>query len=287
MAHISSKNHRLSIRMRIPIYMLLLFSGFGLRVDAQSNAGIATQLTEINTLAEQVLAASEKAANAVSVDDVKIQADQVFSLIWGARSGRDGTQASGAVPIHGWKTRWQVDNSAFDEAFAGRYGVTPPEIADTDALGIMGRGRALRNLLQARLDNGDMSDSERMHTEAVIASLNNVIGWMKMDDGVTKGERQPRVDLTREWDSPTEFWLSTADTGWIPEVFSQAINIMKVDYEGDVEEARLHAKGMVELARKVIEGVDADGNGSVEPVKMEGGMKATIAEARAAGFVRG
>lgn len=272
--------------MRIPLLVLLLLSGFGLKAHAQSNLDIATQLTEINNLAEQVLMASEKAVKASSVDEVKMQADQVFSLIWGVGSDRTGAQASGAVLIHGWKTRWQVDNGVFDEAFAKRYGVVPPEITDTDALGIMGRGRALRNALQDRLDNGDIADAERLHAEAVIATLNNVIGWMKMDDGVTKGERQPRVDLTREWDSPTEFWLSTADTGWIPEVYSQAINIMKVDYEGDVEEARRHAKGLADLARKVLEGVDADGNGTVESVKMEGGMKATIAEARAAGLIR-
>lgn len=273
--------------MRVSIYLLLLFCGFGLKANAQSDAVIAKQLAEINELAEQVLAASEKAVNASSVDEVKMQADQVFSLIWGTTSGRSGTQASGAVPIHGWKTRWQVDNGAFDEAFAKRYGIVPPEITDTDALGIMGRGRALRNMLQSRLDNGEVSEAERMHAEAVIATLNNVIGWMKMDDGVTKGERQPRVDLTREWDSPTEFWLSTADTGWIPEVFSQAINIMKVDYEGDVDEARRHAKGLADLAQKVLNGVDADGDGTVEPVKMEGGMKAMLAEARAAGLISG
>ena len=197
----------------------------------------------------------------------------------------DQRAEKGAVSIHGWKTRWQVDNGDFDEAFAERYGVVPPEIQDISALGIMGRGRAVRILLQNVIDSETASDKERMHAEEVITSLNNVIGWMKIDDGVTKGERQPRVDLTREWDASPEFWLSTADTGWLPEVFSQAINILKVDYEGDVSEAQRHAEGMRELAQKVIDGLDVDSNGQVEPVKMEGGVNAAMNVARSAGIV--
>ena len=193
--------------------------------------------------------------------------------------------SSGAVAIHGWKTRWQVDNGHFDEAFAKRYGVIPPEISDTRELGIMGRGRAVRRVLQDIVDNDNVDEADRMRADRVIASLNNVIGWMKIDDGVTKGERQPRVDLTREWDSPSEFWLSTADTGWLPEVFSQSINIMKVDYQGNVEEARSHAKNMHDLAMKVMDGVDANGDGTINAEKMEGGIRAALSEARSGGLV--
>ncbi len=250
-----------------------------------AQSGISDYLTEIHQLAEKVLSASEQAAGASDVAGVKSKANTVFELVWGTGSGLGGVTDAGAVNIHGWKTRWQVDNGYFDEAFADRYGVTPPEITNIKELGIMGRGRAVRKMLQAILDSEDANKTQKLHAEAAISSLNNVIGWMKMDNGVTKGELQPRVDLTREWDSSSEFWLSTSDTGWLQEVYSQAINIMKVDYEGDEEEARKHAKDMVDLAKRVLEGLDANNDGIVAPAKMEGGLEAALEQAQAGGFI--
>ncbi len=253
--------------------------------ESRAQSDIGGHLTQIHELAEKILQVSEEAANGADVAAVKSNANMVFELVWGASSGIEGENQAGAVTIHGWKTRWQADNGMFDEAFAERYGVTPPEITDVTQLGIMGRGRAVRHMLQEIVDNSDASMMQKKHAEAAIASLNNVIGWMKMDDGVTKGERQPRVDLTREWDSPSEFWLSTADTGWLLEVYSQAINIMKVDYEGDVDEARKHAQGMVDLAKRVLDGLDANEDGKVMPAKMEGGLNAAVEQAQAGGFI--
>ncbi len=261
--------------------VLFMFIGGVQRANAQ--ADISKYLSEIQIMAEQVLSHSEEAAGSSSVEGVKIHTNQVFELIWGAGSSVQNTP--GAVNIHGWKTRWQVDGGQFDEAFAQRNGTIPPEITDVQQLGILGRGRAVRKLLQDVIDSDASSDLQKKQAEATIASLNNVIGWMKMDNGVTKGELQPRVDLTREWDSPSEFWLSTADTGWLQEVFSQAINILKVDYAGDSAEARKHAQGMVDLAKRVLEGLDANDDGQVTPAKMEGGVKTAIQAAQAGGFV--
>jgi len=251
---------------------------------ARAQAEISQYLTEIQDMARKVLDLSEEAANASDVEGVKAGANQVFELVWGVASGKSEGNAAGPVNIHGWKIRWQVDAGDFDEAFAGRNGVVPPEITDARQLGIMGRGRAVRDMLQAVLDSESSSAMQKKQAEATIASLNNVIGWMKMDDGVTKGELQPRVDLTREWDSPAEFWLSTADTGWLQEVYSQAINIMKVDYAGDTDEAHKHARDMIDLARRVLEGLDANKDGAVTPEKMEGGINAALLAAQAGGF---
>ena len=253
--------------------------------QAYAQSEISSYLTEIHNMAQQVLDVSEEAAGAADVAGVKSNANAVFELVWGAASGLGKVDDAGAVHIHGWKTRWQVDNGMFDEAFAERYGIVPPEVTDIQELGIMGRGRAVRRMLQEVLDSESASMTQKEHAASAIASLNNVIGWMIMDNGVTKGELQPRVDLTREWDSPSEFWLSTADTGWLLEVFSQAINIMKVDYEGDTSEARKHAQGMVDIARRVLEGLDANKDGVIAPEKMEGGINAALEQAQAGGFV--
>ncbi len=272
--------------MRFVLALCLIVS-FSL-MDVQNlyaQAEISEYLSGIHNMAEQILDASEAAASAADVEGVKSNANTVFELVWGSSSGLGQVSDAGAVHIHGWKTRWQVDNGDFDEAFAERYGVTPPEVTNIGQLGIMGRGRAVRRMLQEVLDNDASSMMQKKHAEAAVASLNNVIGWMKMDNGVTKGELQPRVDLTREWDSPSEFWLSTSDTGWLLEVFSQAINIMKVDYAGDTNEARKHAKDMQDLAKRVLEGLDANSDGVIAPEKMEGGLNAAIEQAQAGGFV--
>ena len=260
----------------------MLFAASATDVQAQQ---VDQYMMDMKRMLQEAVTLSEQAASASDVAGVKAKADEVFALVWGMPSGKEAGDATGAVSIHGWKTRWQVDNSQFDEAFAERNGVIPPEITDPAALGIMGRGRALRLALLNEMDRAEISEETKSHLEAAVASLNNIIGWMKIDDGVTKGERQPRVDLTREWDAPSEFWLSTADTGWLPEVYSQAINILKVDYQNNVEEARSHAKAMHELAVRCLEGLDANEDGKVMPAQMEGGFEAAHAEVIAAGIM--
>lgn len=241
-------------------------------VSAPAQAETGAYLQQIRQLSDEALKASRAAEQAESVDAVKRYADAVFTLVWGAPSGLAGENARGAAHAHGWKTRWQTTPAAFDSSFAARYGTAPPEITDPTQLGIVGRGRYVRKQLQAILDDPAASEEEKQYAEGAIASLNNVIGWMKMDDGVTKGERQPRVDLTREWDAPSTFWNSTADTGWLHEVHAQALNILKTDYEGNLAMAQRHAADLTALVRKYLEGVDADEDGAIEPVMMEGGL---------------
>lgn len=272
--------------MRSFLFIVALVLIYTPTVRAQSDSHEAGKyLAEIEMLANKIVAHAEEATKASTVESVKEHANSVFELVWGQPSSLQNPEEKGAIPIHGWKTRWQVNNDQFDEAFAERNGVIPPAIEDVQQLGIMGRGRAVRHYAQQIIDSQSTSDEEKQKSEALISSLNNVIGWMKMDDGVTKGERQPRVDLTREWDSSIEFWQSTADTGWLAEVFSQSVNILKVDYDGNVTEANKHAQGLLELSMKMVKGVDADGNGTIESVKMEGGIEAAVSEAKAAGLL--
>lgn len=274
----------------IVLVSVLVLCGAVLPASAQNSGDVPTPeivaqyLTEIRDLAQEALAASRRAEEATSVADVKQHADVVFATIWGVPSGL-AEDTRGAAQIHGWKTRWQVTFADFDSAFAARYGSLPPETGDPGALGIVGRGRHVRAEIEAMIADENGTEAGRTHGEHVVNALNNVIGWMKMDDGVTKGERQPRVDLTREWDSPIEFWMSTADTGWMHEVFAQSLNILKTDYEGDADMARRHAAGMTELIEKALEGVDADGDGSVKPVKMEGGIETAIQHAEFGGYI--
>lgn len=249
------------------------------RVYAQAPNQIGPLLVQMQEIAEQALESSRKAEQAATVADVKRHADDVFIAVWGMPSGLIDESARGAAFAHGWKTNWQVTYSDFDSLFAARYGNAPPEITDPSNLGIVGRGRAVRRALEASVGSSGASSSLSTHGPHVVHSINNVIGWMKMDDGVTKGERQPRVDLTREWDSPVEFWMSTADTGWLFEAYSQASNILKTNYEGDVATARSHAAAMTQLLEKALNGVDVNGNGSVEPAKMEGGLRTAVQHA--------
>ncbi len=265
-----------------------LLAALGLCVGAAQaqapQADLAAHLQGIRQLADEALAASRAAQQAGTVADVKRHADAVFAAVWGVPSGLAG-EARGAEAAHGWKTQWQVDGSEFDPAMAERYGTLPPAIGDPAKLGIVGRGRHARKQLEALMEDAGASDAGRLHAGHVVASLNNVIGWMKIDDGVTKAERQPRVDLTREWDAPSAFWLSTADTGWLFEVYAQALNLLKTDYEGDVATARRHAADMTALLEKALNGVDANGNGSVEPVMMEGGLTTAFQHAGLAGLL--
>lgn len=250
-----------------------------------SEATVEQYLQEINQLAHEALQASRAAEEAQTVAEVKALADEVYRTVWGVSSGIAGEGTWGAVQVRGWKTRWQTTPAAFDSAFAARLGTEPPAVTDPGKLGIMGRARYVRKQLQAVVDSETASAEEKLTARHIIASLNNVIGWMIMDNGVTKGELQPRVDLTRLWDSRSEFWLSTSDTGWLHQAASQALNILKVDYSGDVEAARQHAAAMTELIEKYINGVDVDGNGTVEPVKMEGGLQAALNQAEEAGYL--
>lgn len=236
-------------------------------------------IVEMRDLTEQALDASRQAEQASSIGEIKRLADTVYEAVWGLSSGLVDEAARGAENVHGWKTRWQVTFSDFDSLFAERYGSLPPEITDPAQLGIVGRGRYVRLMLEDSTAAGYAIEAARIHGTHIVESLSNVIGWMKMDDGVTKGERQPRVDLTREWDSPIEFWMSTADTGWLFEAYAQAVNILKTDYEGDIDIARSHAAGMTALLQRALDGVDANGNGTVEPVKMEGGLKTAVQHA--------
>ncbi len=263
--------------------LFLLLTLFHSSAEAQ-NIDVGSYLIEMRDLTEEALAASRAAENASSVQEVRERADEVFAFIWGNTSGLSDENARGAENAHGWKTRWQVTFSDFDSLFAERYGSLPPEITDPTELGIVGLGRHVRGTIEDALTADAADGTTQTHGPHVVHSINNVIGWMKMDDGVTKGERQPRVDLTREWNSPIEFWMSTADTGWLFEVYSQASNILKTNYDGDVEEARRHAAAMTALIERALDGVDANGNGTVEPVKMEGGLRAAVEHAELGGF---
>lgn len=245
---------------------------------AAQEADLGALLQQMHTMAEQALDAARAAAEATTEGDVKRYADAVYSTVWGVPSGLRTER--GAAHVHGWKTRWQSTYTDFDPAFAARYGSAPPEITDPTQLGIAGLGRHVRTRLLAMMDDG-----AGPHTSHVVAALNNVIGHQMMDDGVTKAERQPRVDLTRYWDAPSDFWNTTADTGWLFEVQSQALNILKTDYDGDLAMARRHAAGLAALAEKVLTGLDADGDGRVAPVMMEGGLRTALEHARLGGIV--
>ena len=274
------KNMMKRQRCGIAATMIAILIASAPTARAQQSGDVGGYILQMHDLAQQALASSRAAEEAASVADVKRRTDEVFAAVWGVPSGLVGESAQGAEYAHGWKTRWQVTFSDFDSLFAARYGSIPPEITDPVQLGIVGRGRYVRAQIETMLAAEQGAAAVGTHGPHVVASINNVIGWMKMDDGVTKGERQPRVDLTREWDSPIEFWMSTADTGWLFEVFAQASNILKTDYEGDLAAAQAHAADMTGLIEKALNGVDANGNGSVEPAKMEGGLSTALDHAR-------
>lgn len=249
-------------------------SSFG---ETLSDADAVTLLREMRQLAEQALAASRGAEQGESVPAVKAAADQVFQLVWGHPSGVSPADGSGAVASLGWKEHWQVNGSEFHANFVRRYGAEPPRITDPRALGIMGRGRAVRG----RLEEITRGSSKALHTqetaaEGALTSLNNVIGWTYVTAGLKGREDQPRISLTHVWDAPVAFWNSTADTGWMGEVHAQATNILKTDYAGDLAEARTHAAGLTTLLTRVLNGVDADRNGVVEAKPMEGGLAAAL-----------
>lgn len=244
--------------------------------SAQGNEReIANHLSAIKTLSEQALEASRQAAQATSITELKRYTDNVYETVWGMPSGLANENATGAATSHGWKTRWQTDTDDFELETPEKFGVEPPEINDPSLLGIIGRGRHVRKLLVA--------DSTNVHHEHVVASLNNVIGWMRMDYAPARGG-MPRVDLTYHWDAPSEFWQSTADTGWMFEAYSQAFNILKTNYNGDLALAKKHAAAMTALIEKTMQGEDANGNDRIEPVMMEGGLATAMQHAKLAGL---
>lgn len=261
----------------------LLLSSQPLRAQSPSSEEVGPLLRDIVDRTEAALQASQTAEEASSVADVKAAADSVFRAVWGVSSGIASSGETGAVTQHGWKTRWQTTEAAFDSAFAARMGTAPPEIEDPTQLGIMGRARHLRSHFAVAPDSAGPETPGALYShDAIVAPLSNVIGWMRMDNGITKGELQPRVDLTYRWDAPMSFWNSTADTGWLFEAFAQAQNILKTDYDGDVDMAREHAEGMTQLLEKALNGVDANGNGTIEAKAQEGGLRAALQQAQAA-----
>lgn len=246
---------------------------FSASAGAQS---VSDHLTAIDQLLQEAREASTAAESAADIMSVKQQTDLVFAAVWGHPSGLT-QDLGGAAHMHGWKTRWQTTGEEFDENHVERHGDTPPAVTDLAALGIMGRGRAVIATL--------LEQSDQPHMQHVIASLSNVIGWMRLDDGVTKGERQPRVDLTHMWDAPSRFWNTTADTGWLNEVFSQSINILKTDYGDDLSLAQSHAKAMTALIEQCRNGMDENGDGAIAPAMMEGGLDTALAHARYGGLI--
>jgi len=274
-------------RRFVPLYLLftplLLISLLSTSPAFGRQAGPHLQALQHHL--QEAQQAARAASQATSEADLKQHVDAVFTQIWGVPSGLTAPDAFGAEKVHGWKTQWQVSYDDFDPGFSARYGNAPPEIADPTQLGIEGEGRFVRDLLQAVVDDEAAPADKRMHAEHVVIALNNVIGWMKIDAGFTKGEMQPRVDLTRVWDAPSEFWRSTADTGWIFEAYAQALNILKTSYEGDLNLAHRHAEDLVKLLDKCLSGVDVDANGRIEPVMMEGGLETALTHARAAGLL--
>jgi hypothetical protein len=244
-----------------------------------SRAEARALLGEMQQLARTALARSRAAERAASVAEVKTAAGGVLQTVWGSAAAR-GEGNADEIRQPGWKERWQVTGGEWAPSYSKRLGTAPPKITDPRQLGVMGRGRAVRGrLTHVGTDRSVASPADTMAVAQVVASINNVIGWTYMSEGLKGNEMQPRVSLTYLWDAPAEFWQSSADTGWLDEVFAQAVNILKTDYGSDVAEARKHAAGMSELLEKVLDGVDADKNGKVEPKMMEGGLNAALVAA--------
>lgn len=272
------------IGWRAGFAVLLFVLGMGQPARAQATAEMGALLRQMQQLGDEALGAARAAEGAATVDEVRRHADAVVQALWGLPSGL-AARPGGEAAQHGWKEQWQVDGSEFDEAYAARYGTAPPTIRDPQALGLIGRGRHVRRLLEGDFARPAAVPLDAAAVRRIVAPLNNAIGWMKMDDGVTKGERQPRVDLTRAWDAPTAFWLSTADTGWLFEAYAQALNLLKTDYAGDLQMARRHAADLTRLLQKAMRGVDHDGDGTIAPVMMEGGLQEALQQARAVGLL--
>jgi len=253
--------------------------------ESLSTAEARALLGEMQQLTEQALTASRAAEQATSVADVKAAAGRVLQVVWGSAAARGAGDGAAEIDVPGWKERWQVTGGEWSPAFARRNGTSAPRFTDPRQLGAMGRGRAVRGRLMA-LTTGNLANptAQKSPTEQAVASLSNVIGWTYITDGLKGNENQPRISLTYVWDAPPAFWQSSSDTGWLDEVFAQAANILKTDYGTDVAEARRHAAGMSGLLQKVLNGEDADKNGTIEPKMMEGGLNSALRAAGQAGL---
>jgi hypothetical protein len=251
----------------------------------QTSVDVGEYLQQMIQLGEQSLTASQAAGQAGSISELKANVNGVLETVWGMPSTL-GEDPAGDVPVPGWRERWQTDGSGVHPEWESRLGLPePPAVTDPTQFGIVGRGRALRSQLAAVDSNATASASQKEQARRILASINNVIGWTHLVANSAKGEAQPRVDLTYQWDAPAEFWLSTADTGWLFEVHAQAVNILKTDYEGDLDMARRHATDLTRLIQKYLNGVDANNDGVISPVQMEGGLHTAHQEAESAGPV--
>lgn len=240
-------------------------------------------LGEMRQLVQQSIAASRAAEQGANVAAVKTAAAQVLTALWGIPVAADG-EAVVQYEVPGWKEHWQVTGAEFDPAFVERYGSLPPKITDPRKLGVEGRGMAVRGWIEPMVLDSAGTVAQFTAREQLFASLGNVVGWTHMSKGYKGKEIQPRASLTLMWDQPPAFWNSASDTGWLFEAYSQAGNILKTDYAGDVTEARKHAAGLTQLLQKLLTGVDADRNGSVEAKVMEGGLDAALSVAGPAGL---
>ncbi len=264
--------HRLSIVATWIIIGLVMVPA---ATAQQNNEAIARHLSLVKQEMDKALEASQKAVDSASLEELKQNVDVVFESVWGVPSNLQ--EGSGAVATHGWKTRWQTDTDDFELETPAKFGTEPPQVSDPALLGIVGNGRHVRKLIWAD------SMTTNPHYDHITASLSNVIGWMRMDYAPARGG-MPRVDLTYKWDAPTEFWLSTADTGWIFEVYTQAENILRTHYGDDLGTAKKHAMDLSMLLKKTMSGFDANNNGQIEPVAMEGGLQTALQHAQFAGF---
>lgn len=242
-------------------------------------------LAEVQTLMDEAIAHSRMAAEAGDVAGVKRHVEEVNLDLYGLASGLADPAVHGAAAVHTWKTEWQTDGSLADSSWKARYGTLPPPITDVRELGVIGRARHVREALVDVANDETASAADREAATALAASLSNVIGWMHLTIGYKGSEVQPRISLTQVWDAPKEFWQSTADTGWLHEAHAQAFNILKTDYEGDAATARQHAADLTDLLQRAVSGLDADGDGQIAPVPMEGGLDAAFAVARGAGVL--
>ena len=240
---------------------------------------LALLLTELEQLAAQAYEAATLATRSEDLAALRRHVDAVYASVWGQPSGL--LERTGAAVVPGWKTRWQTTYTEFDPAYAARYGGAPPAITDPRALGIAGRGRAIRRALVERLEVAQPAAVAGL--QSVVASLNNVIGWTRLDDGVTKAERQPRIDLTYRWDAPKSFFQGSADTGWLYEVQAQALNILKTPYGSDIAVARRHAGSLSTLLAKVRFGAEATESARIP--EADGGIRAVLQHAQAAGLL--
>lgn len=219
---------------------------------------IGAYLNDIYRIAEEIREEINLAATADTVEEIKEHAEHVYELIMGVPSGGTGSTL-------GWEERWY------------------PQSADVP--GLDAKARYVRELIQVLVDDPNSSDEVQLHGSFVVQSLNNVVGWMIHGTGRKSGTLQPRLNLTYVWDAPTEFWLSSADTGWVHEVSAQASNIIRVNYGDDVEEARKHAEAMIPLMERVFEGAETDADTLFWPYMMRGGLEVVMQHGKQAGFL--